>query len=45
VPGGRVEPPEDFIIGALREMKEEGGIDVIFFKKNFMIEYNKNDFF
>jgi len=29
IPGGKVDPPEDFITSAVREVKEEAGIDVI----------------
>lgn len=28
LPGGKVDPPEDFITAAKREAKEEAGIDV-----------------
>jgi len=28
VPGGRVDPPEDFFTAAIRECKEESGLDV-----------------
>lgn len=40
MPGGRVDPPEDFFTGALREMKEEGGIDVYWIKININIIKN-----
>ena len=28
LPGGRVDPPEDFMTAAIREVKEEAGIDI-----------------
>mmetsp|Transcript_12204 Transcript_12204/g.1096 ORF Transcript_12204/g.1096 Transcript_12204/m.1096 type:complete len:88 (+) Transcript_12204:51-314(+) len=28
IPGGRVDPPENFFVAAKRECKEEAGIDV-----------------
>lgn len=28
LPGGRVDPPEDFITAGIREAKEESGIDI-----------------
>jgi len=39
LPGGRVDPPENFFQAALREVKEEAGIDVIL-KGILRVEYN-----
>lgn len=43
LPGGRVDPPESFFEAAIREVKEEAGIDVDL-KGILRLEYNISDY-